>query len=116
MIIKIVIIIFVLVVLWRTFWRFRRNDITLRELIIWSVFWLLVAVVALVPKATDVVARFVGVERGADLLVYLSIMVLFFAVFKIIVKLEKIDRDVTVVVRKMALDQLDNKNKKNQEL
>jgi len=72
---------------------------------IWAVFWLLVGTAALAPKKTDIVAQWLGVERGADLLVYLSIMALFFLVFKIIVKLEKMDRDITKVVRKNALDE-----------
>jgi len=107
-IIKIIIIVFILFVLWRTFIRFRQRDITGRELVMWVVFWLLVAGATLVPKKTDVIAQWLGVERGADLLVYLSIIVLFFVVFKIIVKLEKMDRDITKVVRNVSLS---NKNK-----
>ena len=110
MIIKIIIVGFVLVVLWRTFRRFKKTDITWRELVIWSIFWILVATAALVPQATDTIAKFIGVERGADLLVYLSIIVLFFVVFKIIVKLEKIDRDITKIVRNTAL----NKNRQDE--
>jgi len=110
-IIKVIIIVFILFVLWRTFIRFRKNDITSRELILWAVFWLLMAVVTLMPQRTDLVAQWLGVERGADLLVYLSIIVLFFVVFRIIVKLEKIDRDITMIVRNTALDQEDKKTK-----
>ena len=107
--IKVIIIIFILFVLWRTFVRFRRKDITIRELSIWTFFWLLVIAVTLVPKQTDVIAQWLGVERGADLLVYLSIIVLFFLVFRIIVKLEKIDRGITKIVRSTALkDDIDN--------
>ena len=104
MIIKVLIILFILFVLSRTIVRFKRGDITNRELTIWAIFWLAVAVATLVPKKTDAIAQWLGVERGADLLVYLSLIALFFAVFKIIVKLEKIDRDITEVVRKTALD------------
>ena len=104
MIIKTVIILFILFVLWRTFLRFRKEDITGREFFIWLIFWLLVAAATLVPQKTDIIAQWLGVERGADLLVYLSIIVLFFVVFRIVVKLEKIDRDITKVVRKTALD------------
>ncbi len=102
-IITVLILLFVAFVLWRTTIRFRRNDITGRELFIWVVFWLLVAAATLVPKQTDVLAQLVGVERGADLLVYISIIVLFFVLFRIIVKLEKIERDITKVVRHTAL-------------
>lgn len=107
MIIKVVIIAFVVFVLYRTFLRFKQRDITGRELSIWTVFWLLVAGATLAPQQTDLVAKVVGVGRGADLLVYLSIIALFFLVFRIIVKLEKIDKDVTEVVRNTAI----NKNK-----
>jgi len=110
MIIKVVIIAFILFVLWRTFLRFKNEDITGREFLIWLVFWLLVGVTTLVPQKTDVVAQWLGVERGADLLVYISIIVLFFVVFRIIVKLEKMERDITKVVRKTALD--DERDKK----
>ncbi len=109
MIIKIIIILFIVFVFWRTFLRFRKGDITSRELVIWLIFWFLVAVATLVPKKTDIVSQWLGVERGADLLVYLSIIVLFFLVFKIIVKLGKIDRDITEIVRNTALD-----NERNQ--
>lgn len=113
MIIKYLILAFILFVLWRTVLRFKAKDITGRELGIWIIFWLVVSGATLVPQQTDVVAQFLGVERGADLLVYLSIIVLFFVVFKIIVKLEKIDRDVTKVVRKIAIngDEKDNTDK-----
>jgi len=104
MIIKIVIIGFILFVLWRTFLRFRKEDITGREFLIWLIFWVLVTAATLVPRKTDVLAQWLGVGRGADLLVYLSIIVLFFVAFKIIVRLEKIDRDITKVVRNAALD------------
>ena len=89
--------------LWRTLLRFRKQDITFREFIIWAIFWLLVGVAALAPKKTDIIAQWLGVERGVDLLVYISIIVLFFIVFKIIVKLEKIDKDITQIVRNTAL-------------
>ena len=105
--IKAIIILFILFVLWRTILRFRQGDITFRELIIWVIFWFLVSVAALVPKKTDVVAQWLGVERGVDLLIYISIVVLFFIVFKIIVKLEKIDRDITQIVRTTALKDKD---------
>lgn len=104
MIIKFFILLFIFFVLSRTFIRFKTKDITIQEFIIWSIFWSAVAIATLVPQQTDTLARLVGVERGADLLVYISIIVLFFVVFKIVVKLEKIDRDITKIVRQQALN------------
>ena len=103
MIIKIAILLFVVFVLYRTFLRFQHKDITGRELAVWVILWLMVGGATIYPQQTDVLAQAVGVERGADLLVYISIIVLFFVVFKVIVKLEKIDRDITAVVRHTAI-------------
>lgn len=105
MIIKVLILFFVLFVLWRTFLRYKANDISVREFFVWTVFWFIVVLASFLPKKTDILAQKLGVERGADLLVYLSIMVLFFVVFKLIVKQEKIDRQITELVRKEAIDE-----------
>jgi len=110
MIIQIFILAFILFVISRIIARFRLGDVTSRELTVWLIFWFLVGAATLAPQKTDVVARWVGVERGADLLVYLSIMALFFIVFKIVVRLEKIDKDLTIIVRHAALTGNQTKN------
>lgn len=104
MIIQIALFIFILYVCSRIIIRYRSSDVTGRELTLWLVFWFLVALAVVFPHKTDRLAQFVGVERGADLLVYISIIALFFIGFKIIVRLEKIDRAITTVVRRTALD------------
>lgn len=112
MIIKILIIAFILFVVWRTYLRYTKKDITGRELIIWLIFWSIVGLATLIPKQTDLIAQWVGVERGADLLVYVSIITLFFVAFSLIVKLEKIDRDITKLIRQKALDQASQEKNK----
>jgi small membrane protein len=101
---------FVAYVVYRTTMRFRKGDINSREYTMWLVFWALVVVATLLPQKTDIIARALGVERGADLLFFVSIIVLFFAVFKIIVKLEKIDRNITEVVRRAAIKNTEKKD------
>ncbi|MBI2551629.1 DUF2304 domain-containing protein, partial [Candidatus Uhrbacteria bacterium] len=61
-------------------------------------------VAAALPKTTEIAARFVGVGRGADLAIYVGMLVLFFLVFKLFVKIEEVEREITKVVRKEALD------------
>jgi len=107
---QILIILFIAYVVFRTTKRFVKKDITLREYLIWLTFWILVGAATLVPQKTDIIAQAVGVERGADLLFFVSIIALFFIVFKIIVKLEKIERDITAVVRNTAINKNRNKD------
>ncbi|PIS05550.1 MAG: DUF2304 domain-containing protein [Candidatus Buchananbacteria bacterium CG10_big_fil_rev_8_21_14_0_10_42_9] len=107
MIIKIVLLIFIAFALSRVVLRWRKKDITAREFFVWLVFWVLVAVAVILPQTTDVLAKFVGVSRGADLLVYISIVVLFFGMFKVLVKLESVDKQITELVRKLAIKDSD---------
>ncbi len=104
MIIQIVLLLFIFFILSRVFLRYREKDITRQEFIVWLVFWVLVAIAVAVPKQTDGVAQFLGVSRGADLLVYISIIVLFFSLFKIKVSVVTLSRNITALSKKIAVD------------
>lgn len=104
MLIKYIIIIFSLFVVYKAGIKFKNKDISKREYFLWIFFWVMVIVATLMPKNIDKIAQFAGVERGVDLIVYLSIMVIFYLIFRILVSLEKIDREITTIVRKIALN------------
>ncbi|MFA6534247.1 MAG: DUF2304 domain-containing protein [Patescibacteria group bacterium] len=110
MAIKIILLLFILFVVLRTAVRFYKKELRGRELASWLVFWALVSAAVALPQGADKLATFVGVERGADLLVYISVLVLFYLVFKVLVKLEKVEGEITKVVRETALNNHDNKN------
>ncbi len=62
------------------------------------------------PDATSAVANFLGVGRGADLLFFISIAILFLLVFIIYTKLVSFDRKYTKLARVIALrDAIDNR-------
>jgi len=105
MIIKLLLIVFVVFVVSRILVRFRAGDITRREFFAWIVFWLLVVSAIIWSQETDLLAKLVGVGRGVDLLIYLSILTLFFVMFKVIVHLEKIDRQIVKLISALALSQ-----------
>jgi hypothetical protein len=113
MLIKYIIIIFALFAVTRASVRLKDKSITKGEYILWIFFWLLVIAGTLIPKNLDHIAQFVGVERGADLAVYLSIVVIFYILFKVLVHLEKIDKEITAIVRKIALSNKENNNEKS---
>ena len=77
-------------------------------LFFWLLFWLAVGFVAILPQTADMVARVVGVGRGADLVIYASLLVLFYLIFRVYMKIEQVEREVTGLVRKLALDEFDN--------
>ncbi len=91
--------------------QFRRGSLTIAWLIFWILFWIAAGTVAVLPQTTDVVARFFGVGRGADFIIYLSLIVLFAFSFRMFVKLEHVEREITSLVRKLAIEEVEKPNK-----
>jgi len=60
-------------------------------------------VVVLFPSLSGAVAKFMGIGRGVDAIVYTSITLLFYLVFRLYVYLEDIRHEITDLVRKLAL-------------
>ena len=111
--IQLFIIAFALFVVTRVLKEFKRGGLTLAWLLFWMVFWIAVGTVVVLPQTTDVVARFVGVGRGADLILYLSVIGLFFLVFKIFAKVETVEQEITRLVRKLAIEEAEDNNNKH---
>ncbi|NBX49275.1 DUF2304 domain-containing protein [bacterium] len=70
---------------------------------IFSALWAAIAIAAMIPRTTDRVAQAVGVERGADLFVYAGVLVLLYAVYRLFVRTQKMQEEITELVRQIAL-------------
>ena len=62
-----------------------------------------VAVVA--PELTTVVANAVGVGRGADLLIYLLIVTLFFVILMMFARIRTLQDQITRLAREMSIEE-----------
>jgi hypothetical protein len=111
MLIQIILIIFIIFAISKVALRYKDKIISLQEFILWTVFWLMVGFVVLFPESTSLVANWVGVGRGVDLVIYISVLILFYLVFRTLVRLDKIEKDITKIVRQTAL----NKEEKQKE-
>ena len=56
------------------------------------------------PEWSSAIAQFLGVGRGADLLFYLSHLVLFFVAFMYYLKFKDIELKFAKLVRRLAID------------
>lgn len=83
--------------------RYRQKRIGTLSFFLWLPLWGAIAVVILFPNTTVVVAGLLGIGRGADLVLYLSILLLLYLLFRVIVRLERMDKDITTIVRSLAL-------------
>jgi small membrane protein len=107
--IQIVLCAFAVFALSRVVMRFRKGGLPLIHLVIWFLFWAAVIVAVLRPATTSSVAAWVRVGRGTDLVMYLSVLALFYLLFRLFGKIEELERQITRVVRAAALKELDDK-------
>ncbi|MBT6691473.1 DUF2304 family protein [Candidatus Parcubacteria bacterium] len=104
-----VVTLFIIVILFKLFRQRQSGKLSLGAFIFWFILWLLVAVVFWQPETTSYMANRLGIGRGADLAVYLSILAIFYLLFRIFVRLNKIDAEITKVVRKDAIKNVEKK-------
>ncbi len=109
MIFQILIVLFSIVAIVSIFLRRQKDGLGIRGTAFWILFWFGVDVVILFPNSTTVLANKLGIGRGADFIVYISILMIFLILFRLNVKIEGLNRHITKVARKTALD--DHKKK-----
>jgi len=107
--IQIVLCAFAVFALSRVVLRFRKGGLPLVHMVTWFLFWAAAIVAVLRPATTSAVAGWVRVGRGADLVMYLSVLALFYMLFRLFGKIEDLERQITRVVRAAALKELDEK-------
>jgi len=95
-------LVFVFFVASRAILRAKDRKISIGELGFWLCIWLGLIVVVFFPELTSKLASFIGVGRGADVILYVSIAMLFYLIFRLYVKLDETQRQITLVVREIA--------------
>jgi len=103
-IIQIIIIVFALFALSRAFLRYKDRLLALGEFLFWTVVWAAVIIVAIFPDIISNLSAAVGIGRGVDFAIYMSIILLFYLVYRIYVKLDELDQKVVSVMREYSID------------
>lgn len=85
---------------------YRKNAITTYSFVLWSFVWCATLVVALYPNILRFVSNIFQIGRSIDALIYISIVVLFYLIFKVFVRLDDMNREMTKLVRLIALQDM----------
>lgn len=110
-VIQIIIIIFALFALSRAILRFKDNKLTKNEFVFWILIWGAVILISVIPSVISPLSSVFGIGRGMDLIVYISIIILFYLIFRLYVKLESVEKEITLVVRRIAINTKNRKRK-----
>ncbi len=96
--------------------RYRQRKIGTLAFLLWLVLWTGAATVIMFPISTVIMARFLGIGRGADLVLYTSLIVTLYLLFRLYVRLEQVNREVTQIVRELALREGSLRHSENEHL
>jgi len=102
-IIHIIAVIFVTFAASRALLRAKDKKISIGELLFWLAVWSGLIIVVFFPGFISYIAQIVGIGRGIDVIIYTSIGLLFYLIFRLYVKLEEMDHNITKVVREISL-------------
>ena len=81
-----------------------RGLVRKRIVALWLSLWSIGAVAIIWPRSTLIVARWLGIGRGADLLLYLSVLLMLVGFFYVYGRFRRLDRQITLLVRRLAIE------------
>lgn len=93
--IRILTIIFVAFAGSRAILRFRDKAISIGELTLWSTIWTIILLIVFRPDIADQTATIFGIQRGTDVMFFSAIVLMFYLIFRLYVKLDILDRHIT---------------------
>lgn len=88
----------------KTILKWKQKELLFSEVIGWMLLWILGLVLAIKPDTASYFAKLLGIGRGVDLAIYLALIVLFYLQFRLMVRLEKNNREITKLTREKALE------------
>lgn len=98
----------------RLIWQKNKKEISGNEFLFWLIFWLLSGVAIIFIKYLDALLRMMGFSAsGIDILLYASVIVIIYLVFRLRIKQERMDQKLTRVIREQALNNHSNNPKNN---
>lgn len=103
MVIQIIATIIILSIFSQLIRKILKDKASLTKIIFWVLFWGISLVIIWLPKETiDNIGGIFGVGRGIDVLVYLSIILLFYNDLRLNQRIDDIDKKITKIVREVA--------------
>lgn len=104
MLIQIIITIFALFAILNLFGKKKKRPMKWTEFSGWFLFWLAAIVAVWVPNSLTKLANFFGIGRGADLVLYVGLVAVFYFIFRVYVRMERMESNITKIVRDSALE------------
>ncbi len=84
-------------------WQLWHEQIPRGQFFFWLCFWLISGVLIIFLKQIDILAARLGFSSsGIELLLYIAVAMIFYFIFRIRLKIERMERDITQLTRENA--------------
>lgn len=100
---QLILSIFILFILLKTFHSYRTKQISTSFFILWVLLWMAGLFAIYYPGLLTKMAGLLNIGRGVDFALYVSIILLFYLVYKVNLKIGKLNKDLTKLVRKISI-------------
>lgn len=101
---QILAIIIIFFFLLRLVFQKKKKQISANEFILWFIFWIFSGTAIILLKKIDLLAAYLGFSSsGINILLYIGFLIILYMLFKMQIKIEKQDRNITKIIREIAL-------------
>ena len=100
---QITVAVFALFAFSRALMRWRDTEITTTEFTFWTIIWTSITIIVFQPWLTDWISQKFGISRGIEFVVYISIVTVLYLIFRIYVRLEVIEQEITKIASSIAI-------------
>jgi hypothetical protein len=97
---------FVLAALAKVLHSYKQRRMAPLDFLFWGLVWIGTASMIIFPDATSFLAHFLGIGRGADLIMYLSLLISSYLIFRLHLALARLEQAIMALVRAIALERL----------
>jgi hypothetical protein len=101
--VQLIFAIFLLFAASRVWLRLKDGSLTVKNFIFWFGLFIVALIGVFKPELSSAAAQKLGINRGADAVIYASIILLFYLIFRTNVLIENLRHDLTKLVRLIAL-------------
>lgn len=111
-IVKLLSIILGLMVISKTYHDFKKGQESITMFLFWTIAWIGIILVSLFPEIVDEILNFTkGQKIGAGTFFGMSIIFLFFVIYRVYIKADRIEKRLTEITREFALKENRKNNK-----
>ncbi|MFA4995825.1 MAG: DUF2304 domain-containing protein [Patescibacteria group bacterium] len=112
-IVKLLSIILGLMVISKTYHDFRKSRESITMFLFWTIAWIGIIFVSLFPEIVDeIISLSQGQRIGTGTFFGIAIIFLFFVIYRIYIKADRIERDLAEVVRQVAIKKTSSINRR----